>query len=677
MSQVRRVLLVGHGGMGRRYRALVEASDRYELCGVVVGSEAGRARVAEELALPVSCDLEDSVTSLAPDLMILASPTEAHAAQLELAISRDIPCIVEKPVTDSPDACRRLIAQNASGRTPILVGHTLVFSPSFLRLLALLESGRLGVVRSASMSSHVRIGEGWTGLQADARETESYWTRGFLGNLVMHRLYLLNRVFAQGPDRVVLRGVALEPGSERLEAELRYGRLGNHPFSMSFGDEPSRIDLEIHTTRGILRWRSGEPGEALSFEAAPKEGETAGGAPREIPFGRGEPLASLVEAFAGFLDRGVPPYEGLEQGLSVLLATESLIGPLFYDPHHRIARALARHGAASGACGAALSEVDAEGRELESAPASGWERFLEPEARYSRWPEPEELAFSMGLKPVLYRTVPAAEAEEVKARFPEAHVEELPYGLAHERVQDRRWRDEDGDSHRDLFFSQEPRLAARAAAIYREQRVGEAIHEMGELLGYPSCCVAAFHALPDRSNNTALRYATWWNSTSGPGGAQTFDPWLNNLHLVATPFYPCRYDCAAAGELARSVAAGLESTARTAFLDLLAKPVLYLDDTRMVLFAGEADLQEVRYRAVSVPPARGEGRRDLLQAFVEEVVRWIAEGDRLRVSERDLRVYRGSELVKSWVKPYADLVRLFPFAGFQSFPPKAPSTDLH
>jgi hypothetical protein len=523
---------------------------------------------------------------------------------------------------------------------PVVVAHTLVFSASFLRLLALVRSGRVGAIRSAHLSSLVRIGEGWS------PRASGYWTRDFLLNLALHRVALLNRLFERDPASVRLRRVDVAPGAEHLEAEFTYAGFGTQRLDLVLGAEPSRLDLRVETERGRFDWTSGAPGEALAFTPE-------GGARRDVPFGAGEPLDRLLDAFADFLDRGLEPFEGLEQGLSALKATRDLVAPLFDDPLRVALRDLAEVAADGSVWG-----PDAPG--LFDAPAAGapadaarWRKAL-PEG----WPEPEEVAFRQGRKPVLYRTVPADEAAGVRARFAEAHVEEVVHLLHRDAVQDRRLRGEGGEPHVDLFFSYDPALAARAAAIYREGRVGAAVEEMGDLLGYPRCCARAFAALPDRSNNSFLRHATWQGTVRA---GHAFHARLANLTLVATPYTPCSYGCPAALDDAAAVFAALPDAER--FLAWLARPALYVDDTRLVLFEGEGDVRELAYRSFCLPEPRHPAREAVLARFEAEVAGPLAAGDRLVLADGRLTVFAGASVVHSWPVAHPGAVRLFPFAA--------------
>jgi predicted dehydrogenase len=630
-----RVGLVGYGDMGRRWARVLAGSPGVEVVGVAVGTLAGVERVRAERPWPAFTRLEDLLERARPRALVVASPTEHHHPQVGLALERGLPCLVEKPMAASLEQARDLVARQGAARAPLVIGHSLVFAPSFLRLLALLCDPRVGELRGFSLASTVRPGAGWSG------PSRGYWTREFVANLLLHRVALANRLGGGVPDEVRLRRVELTPGGESIQADLVYPGLGACRFSLALGEAPDRVQAQVQTARGGFTWRAGEGGEGLEWTGGD-------GAARPVRFLPGEPLANALECFLEAVRCGEARFEGARAGLEAMQVTERLVAPLFDEPLRVTLRALAEE------------PVDSARGPAPTAPlGDDWRSFLEPEVVYSRWPEPEEVAFRLGLKPVLYRTVPEAQAEAVRARFPGAAVAEVRYGLARDPLQDRRARGEGGEPWVDLFLSSDAALARRAAEIYNNNKIGEAVAEMGRLLGYPECCVTAFECLPDRSNNSFLRYATRLATLSR---GQAFQPCLNNLHLVATPWYPCSYGCEASAALSRRVLAALEDPAP--LLELLSRPVLYFDDTRMVLFRGQATPDEVRYSSVSVPPARGAGREPALAAFVEAVVRPISRGVRLSVDRDALRVWAADgALLHALPRPHPSLGLLFPFSA--------------
>lgn len=214
---------------------------------------------------------------------------------------------------------------------------------------------------------------------------------------------------------------------------------------------------------------------------------------------------------------------------------------------------------------AALGLVD-DGAALDLAPPPG-PRL--PAAPFESW------AFRAGIKPVAFLTVDLAREAATVAAFGDAHVERVERNVA-VGPQDR-WHDDRGQGapRVELYVAHDPALARRAAELQRDPTRN--LVALGALLGYPPCCVAAFGAQRDRSNNTLNRYLA---AARTPVAAAPW-PWpLNELHLRLIPFYPCSYRCEAALDFALATLDALDAAhpgSRAALAAHLARRVLYLD----------------------------------------------------------------------------------------------------
>ncbi|MGH2869709.1 MAG: cytidylyltransferase domain-containing protein, partial [Solirubrobacteraceae bacterium] len=94
------------------------------------------------------------------DAVVVASPTSLHAEHALAALEQDRPVLVEKPMAISPaDAVRIADVARARGLT-CAVAMNLRFHPGVQALRELLDSGRLGTIRYAQLSSGSDL-RGW------------------------------------------------------------------------------------------------------------------------------------------------------------------------------------------------------------------------------------------------------------------------------------------------------------------------------------------------------------------------------------------------------------------------------------------------------------------------------------------------------------------------------------
>jgi len=182
----------------------------------------------------------------------------------------------------------------------------------------------------------------------------------------------------------------------------------------------------------------------------------------------------------------------------------------------------------------------------------------------------EEVAFAIGLKPVLYLVAPSRRVDELVAKHAEVAIARRADRVAlDERSGERTYGVGDEVVH--LFIGPS---AERAAELWADGGSSRHVDELGRLMGYPRCCVRAFHAMANRRINAAFPYVT--ASRTRALGAR-FHPLLDVTYARLIPFVPCTYGCSEAIAWADrvAVAAGVERVARV---------VLYLDEARAIAF---------------------------------------------------------------------------------------------
>jgi hypothetical protein len=191
----------------------------------------------------------------------------------------------------------------------------------------------------------------------------------------------------------------------------------------------------------------------------------------------------------------------------------------------------------------------------------------------------EEIAFAVGLKPVLYLVESKAAVEDLRARYGTlvARDDRLTEAA---RSGERSYGSGDEVSH--VFIGEQAERAAELWAMGSSQNV----EELGALMGYPACCVRAFAAMASRRVNAAFPYVT--AARTRALGAE-----FNMLLDVSTerliPFVPCTYGCSRATAWAARVAAagGQKRSPRV---------VVYFDEaSAVILLDTQIEGDTVRY----------------------------------------------------------------------------------
>ncbi|WP_202307142.1 MULTISPECIES: Gfo/Idh/MocA family protein [unclassified Mesorhizobium] len=140
--------LIGAGLIGRKHLRKIAEHPDYTLAGISdVNSDAVAAQYPEER---VYADYRAMLDEARPEAVIIASPNQLHAdAGVECA-RRGIHILVEKPVTDTAEAARVLIAETRRSGIKTLVGHHRRHHDQVQQLRSLLTEGNIGALVGVS-----------------------------------------------------------------------------------------------------------------------------------------------------------------------------------------------------------------------------------------------------------------------------------------------------------------------------------------------------------------------------------------------------------------------------------------------------------------------------------------------------------------------------------------------
>jgi hypothetical protein len=253
----------------------------------------------------------------------------------------------------------------------------------------------------------------------------------------------------------------------------------------------------------------------------------------------------------------------------------------------------------------------------------------------------DEAALAAGIKPVIRQLLEAGEIEAARARFTARGfaVEVAPFTHFY-------------PTRRALFAGRDAR---RVAAAAEHELLEDADLAMGELLGYPRCCVEAYLALPPpRPNAPVLRAAL--SRTEGRA-----HPRLNTLDLAVfhfISFFPCSFRCERAVTLASALASALRpGHARfvQAVEEALSAHRLYALEDVQVSIRGRFDGQRVwverawptcRDRHPNAPSSAEEREAAArLAALISEAGSVAVDEERIVVGERAIARTKAAMLV--------------------------------
>lgn len=120
MSNIK-IAVIGAGLIGRKHLAHIAAHADFDLVAI---ADVNRDAVAAQYpGTPVFADACEMMDTAKPDAIIIASPNALHAENGMDCARRGIHCIIEKPVTDTVDKAKQLVAEVKKAGIKTLVGH--------------------------------------------------------------------------------------------------------------------------------------------------------------------------------------------------------------------------------------------------------------------------------------------------------------------------------------------------------------------------------------------------------------------------------------------------------------------------------------------------------------------------------------------------------------------------
>lgn len=155
-----RVGLLGAGGIAMTHAMMVKSLPGVELVGVADVDVSKARRLAERFGVSGwYSSLADMMASARPDVVHILLPPDLHARLAIEAMAAGADVFVEKPLCVSEDECRAIEeAANRHGRV-VGVNHNFPFDPTFLRLIEVIRSRRIGQVQHVAVYWSVPFGD--------------------------------------------------------------------------------------------------------------------------------------------------------------------------------------------------------------------------------------------------------------------------------------------------------------------------------------------------------------------------------------------------------------------------------------------------------------------------------------------------------------------------------------
>ncbi len=138
------VLVVGVGAMGWNHVRV--CSEIGILCGVCDQNKEEADRVAEEFGVPSFYDVNEAITALRPDGVIISTPTFTHYEIASKVIDEGVNLLIEKPISDEVNKAKELVKRALEKNLVLAVGHIERYNPVITSAKENIIAGKWGEV---------------------------------------------------------------------------------------------------------------------------------------------------------------------------------------------------------------------------------------------------------------------------------------------------------------------------------------------------------------------------------------------------------------------------------------------------------------------------------------------------------------------------------------------------
>lgn len=295
--------VVGVGHLGRHHARLYAANPK---CRLIAVADANLDR-AREIAKEYSCEALSSADELCGRVVAasIATPTVAHRASAIPLLRAGADVLIEKPIAPSLEDADAILAEAATAKRLVMVGHTERFNPAIAALARAVDAPRFMEIHRLA---------GFT-----ARSTDV----DVILDLMIHDLDLL--LFLDGTEPVSVDAVGVAALTDKVDIanariRLASGCVANITASRISAEKLRRVRVfQSRTyigcdtgTRAVERFK-------LAFGA--------GGAPQiqhdKLPVDDGEPLGTELDSFLDSVAaRSTPAIDGVAGRRALKLALD-------------------------------------------------------------------------------------------------------------------------------------------------------------------------------------------------------------------------------------------------------------------------------------------------------------------------------------------------------------------
>lgn len=144
--------ILGCGRIGQVHAKSVTMSDRAKV-GAVADVSADAARALADVSGASVKTIDEIIDNDAIDAVVICTPTDFHADQIEAAAKRGKAILCEKPVSLSAQRILQCLETVAKNPVPLMIGFNRRFDPSIANLEKRVRNGEIGEIELVTITS--------------------------------------------------------------------------------------------------------------------------------------------------------------------------------------------------------------------------------------------------------------------------------------------------------------------------------------------------------------------------------------------------------------------------------------------------------------------------------------------------------------------------------------------
>ena len=348
------VAIVGAGGVAETHAAVLKSMPQVRLT-AICDSAPGKAEAFQQKfgLIGSYASLRTMLADLKPDVVHIATPPFAHAANAVECLGAGVNIFVEKPFALSSAEADQVARAAARSRGAVGVNHNATFNPALLRMFDAIREERLGGIEHAMVCFNMPL--------PVTTGPYTHWlfrgTENLIFELAPHPISVILRLFGRvlsshtlvTGEKILPSGVRFYPTwqvsmeCERGTAQLYLSGAGDFEdlwVRIEAEDGAAQADLRRNTFRIVEKSHLMRPNDDLRDCLSGAAGLvrdglhnyrnyvlSALGKPAPYPM-QYAGMSNSIRAYYAALLTGTTPPAGLAQGIAVTHACEAVVAPV-------------------------------------------------------------------------------------------------------------------------------------------------------------------------------------------------------------------------------------------------------------------------------------------------------------------------------------------------------------